>query len=306
MKEPYRDERGFRTGVGAQLKNAAQKAGRDPNEIRREFLFQRFLTRLFAKPGQPWVVKGGTNLLIRLPRARFSQDIDLLYRGDAADDTSDLVAELRDLTRHGTASDFITFEISDPGEITGQADEQVGAKAKVTGYVGTVTFGTFPIDLSMKLRPIARTDMVRLTPIIDLPGDPTPVQVALYPLPDQIADKVCAMYGTYRATKEASSRFHDLVDLALIVTTSSFPGADTDFALHQEAARRPGLELPDRMVSPGQAWLRGYRDVARRTSLPNHLHDLEEALSAVGRCLNPVLARQVVGTWDPATASWLP
>jgi hypothetical protein len=304
VREPYGTAQGFRAGVTDQLKNAAKRSGWEPDQVRRVFLFDRFLARVFAEPGRPWVVKGGTNLLIRLPTARFSQDIDLLYRGDATDDIHEVVGELRGLVADGEDGDFIRFEIGDPKPMAGQTDQQAGASVKVEGLVGTRLFGTFPIDLSMKLRPIARPDLVQLIPIINLPGDPAPPQVSLYPLPDQIADKVCAMYGTYRTTNEISSRYHDLVDLVLIITTTPLNGADATAALHEEAARRQGLKLPTRMVSPGPTWTAGYRDTARQSPLPPRMHNLEVALDLVGRCLNPLLARQSVMTWDPQAATW--
>jgi hypothetical protein len=174
VKQPYGTVQSFRTGVADQLKNAAKRSGRVPDEVRREFLFDRFLARMFAEPGRAWVVKGGTNLLIRLPAARFSVDIDLLYRGDATEDVHEVVDELRGLVVNGEDGDFIRFEIGDPKPIAGQTDQQAGANVRVDGFVGTRLFGTFPIDLSMKLRPIAHPDLVQLTPIITLPGDPEP------------------------------------------------------------------------------------------------------------------------------------
>ncbi|WP_185443295.1 nucleotidyl transferase AbiEii/AbiGii toxin family protein [Kribbella qitaiheensis] len=212
-------------------------------------------------------MKGGTNLLIRLPAARFSMDIDLLYRGDATDDVDEAVDELRRLVANGEDGDHIRFEIGDPKPIAGQTEHQPGANIKVDGFVGSRLFGTFPIDLSMKLRPIACADLVQLDPIITLPGDPEPPEVSLYPLPDQIADKVCAMYGTYRTTNEVSSRYHDLVDLVPIITTTALDGAETMLALHEEAARRTGLKLPGRMTSPGPTWEAGYRNTARQSPL---------------------------------------
>lgn len=304
MKQPYPSVQSFRAGVGDQLKNVARKSGRPLGEVRREFLFDRFLYRLFAEPGRPWLVKGGTNLLIRLPAARFSKDIDLMYRGETSEDVHGVVDELRRLVTNGEDGDHIRFEIGDPKPIAGQTEQQPGATIKVDGFVGSRLFGTFPIDLSMGLRPIARPDLVQLDPIINLPGDPEPPQVSLYPLPDQVADKVCAMYGTYRTTNEVSSRYHDLVDLVLIITTTALDGAQTMHALHAEAARRTGLKLPDRMASPGPTWDAGYRQAARQSPLDPRMHHLKEALAVVGCCLDPLLAHQPVGIWDPVSAEW--
>lgn len=71
-REGYSSPLAFRTAVADRLKTAARRQGRRPAELRREFLFQRFLARLFASTDNPWVLKGGTGLLVRLPGATSS------------------------------------------------------------------------------------------------------------------------------------------------------------------------------------------------------------------------------------------
>jgi hypothetical protein len=78
-EKPYASAREFRVSANAHMKKIAQDSGRPPQEINREFVLQRFLARIFREPDAPWVLKGGTGLLVRLPRARYSDDVDLLY-----------------------------------------------------------------------------------------------------------------------------------------------------------------------------------------------------------------------------------
>jgi len=52
------------------LKTVAAARGRDVNLMRRQFLLQRYLARVFHDPESPWVLKGGTGLLVRLPGAQ--------------------------------------------------------------------------------------------------------------------------------------------------------------------------------------------------------------------------------------------
>jgi hypothetical protein len=51
VKQPYGTVQSFRTGVADQLKNAAKRSGRVPDEVRREFLFDRFLARCSPSRG---------------------------------------------------------------------------------------------------------------------------------------------------------------------------------------------------------------------------------------------------------------
>ncbi|MBA2324515.1 MAG: nucleotidyl transferase AbiEii/AbiGii toxin family protein [Pseudonocardiales bacterium] len=55
------------------------RRGRTYNQVALEFALQRFLARVFADADSPWVLKGGTSLLVRLAGARHSRDLDLLH-----------------------------------------------------------------------------------------------------------------------------------------------------------------------------------------------------------------------------------
>ena len=72
----------IRRSLGDRLRTEAKHRGRPAGDLRREFVFQRFLGRVFAKPGSRWVLKGGTGLLVRIREARYSKDIDLVVPGE--------------------------------------------------------------------------------------------------------------------------------------------------------------------------------------------------------------------------------
>jgi hypothetical protein len=102
---------------------------------------------------------------------------------------------------------------------------------RVTCYTGATPFERFTIDLSTRTHVVAKLDRVHPEPVIELAGaEPLP-EFVLYPLPDQIADKVCAMYGRYGATNMPSTRYRDLVDLLLIATTNELDAMLTIRAL---------------------------------------------------------------------------
>jgi hypothetical protein len=177
-------------------------------------------------------------------------------------------------------------------------------KVKVDTYLGTSLYCPFPIDLSTELSFVAQVERRRPRPVLDVPGiDPLP-EFTLYPLPDQDADKVCAMYERHGPTATPSSRFRDLVDLVLIVSNLELDAGQTVQALTAESRRR-GLSLPARLETPGPTWVDGYRAVARRTSLVSELHELPAALLAAGACFDPLLARKITtGVWEPQERRW--
>ena len=82
----------FRASLRSRIQVRARQTRRPVAALRREFFMQRFLARVFADPTAPWVVTGGGGLLVRLPGARSSQDLDLI-RPDT--DIADAIDELR-------------------------------------------------------------------------------------------------------------------------------------------------------------------------------------------------------------------
>lgn len=204
-EQPYRTPAAFRTAVDARLRRVAAGQGRPFAEIRREFLYQRFLARVFtASPA--WVLKGGVGLLTRLPGARHSRDIDLV---DTRADTRLAEAEIRGAGRVNLG-DFLRFEIV--RSIRLSVEDALRLKADV--YVGASRWESFDIDVSCEVHFVSSVETIQPTPVLALTGLPDLPAFRLYPLADQIADKVAAMYETHGTAP--SNRYRDLVDLILL------------------------------------------------------------------------------------------
>jgi predicted nucleotidyltransferase component of viral defense system len=297
MSTPSLSAAAFRASVRDRLKTEAKKRGRPVNELQREFVLQRFLSRVFAAPEDQWVLKGGTGLLIRLPGARYSRDLDLLHLSESLEVAID---ELKELSR-GPGGDPFSFVVRDPVRMSGGV---AGVNVKVDTYLGAAVYCVFPIDLSTELTFVAQVEHRRPRPVLEVPGvDPLP-EFTLYPLPDQVADKVCAMYERHGPAETPSSRFRDLVDLVLIVSNFELDAAQTIRALVSESRRRD-LLLPARLQTPDPTWLDGYRAAARDTSLLSQLHELPAAWLAAGECLDPLLTRKITtGVWKPEERRW--
>lgn len=299
MSEPrYATPAAFQRAVTDKLKIAASVRHRNFNELSREFLLQRFLARVFTDPDSPWVLKGGTGLLMRLPGSRHSQDLDLWHR------SADLTAAIEELREIAAIDglDQYRFVLGEPVRMTGGVE---GTTIRVTAYLGVQEVGTFPIDLSTRLDLVAGIDVVIVEPIIDIDDVAALPPFRIYPLPDQIADKVCAMYETHGVQRAPSTRYRDLADLVTIVTSATFDASKTRKALLAESRRRQ-LALPRTMQLPAPTWASGYRAAARRFgALPATFHDVNAALKFVGICLNPLLGTEnPTGSWDPEAATW--
>ena len=290
----YATAAAFRRALEDRLKAEARTRGRSLEELRREFLFQRFLAMLFSAPDGQWVLKGGASLLMRLADARFSKDLDLLRLGTLS--PAQAIRELRELTapRH---DDHLTFVIEDDVRYS-TANPVV--EISVTAYVGA-QYGQFPIDLATDLHLIACPDRIRPQPVVDVPGMSPLSEVVVYPLADQVADKVCAMFELHGETQSPSTRYRDLLDLALIVTTSTLDGRQLSRSVASETRRRQ-VAMPAAMRSPGPSWAAGYVATARRSRIVKDLHDMSVALTVVGDCLNPILSgARSGGVWHPGS-----
>ncbi len=166
---------------------------------------QRMLARVFADPAAPWILKGGTSLLVRIPGARHSQDVDLLHLHAELDRAFD---ELRDLVVAPSSLDRLTFDLKVKKQNVNEGGIAVW-QLQATPRLGTIGLQHFPIDLTAGKQLIGRIDRIAPTPTIEIPDVLPPPEFACYPLVDQIADKLAAMYEYHGEERQPSTRWRD-------------------------------------------------------------------------------------------------
>jgi hypothetical protein len=175
---------------------------------------------------------------------------------------------------------------------------------KIAAFLGAKPVEQFSIDLSTHLDYVGPLEWRAPEPIVALPGMAPPPMFALYPLPDQVADKVCAMYETHgSSTPMPSTRYRDLVDLLLIICHFPLDAALLRKAFSVEATRRR-LRLPTEIRSPAPSWEIGFPKTAAESPLASNLHSLASALDVLGQCLDPILNNEVTNDqiWSQAKA----
>ncbi|MFI6997260.1 nucleotidyl transferase AbiEii/AbiGii toxin family protein [Nocardia sp. NPDC050175] len=286
--------------INAKVKQVAHATGRAPAQLHREFYLLRFLGRVFADSDSPWVLKGGSGLLVRIADgARHSRDIDIL-RVDV--DADHAVAELQQLCATPSDLDPLTFEVR-----RGKNDPATSCNAQLvaTVYYGATELHHFPIDLSIRPTLAADVDQVEPATLLEIDDFADLPPFRCLSLADQIADKIAAMYEVHGPNATPSTRWHDLVDLLLIIGRFPVDAAKTVRALHMQQQRRDYLTLPSAVTRPGSGWDAGYPREAADTSLPPDLHGLDTALAALSRFADPLLdGTTSTGTWNPATSRW--
>ncbi len=296
---PYRNPRAMRNAIADRLRPLARDRGVELSSLQRQFAYDRLLSRVFRADSARWVLKGATAMLARLGAdARHTRDIDLLTR---AGDLDEAERALRSAAGDDLG-DYFTFTLS-PGRRIAQGAGAV--RVDVVAFLGLDKFASFHVDLVADLVMTGIPDVVSPIVPLELPGLVT-TSYSAYPLIDHVADKVCALLETHeRASglRQPSTRFRDMVDLAIFAHTISVGATELDVALTSEANRRD-LTLPDRLTAPtGVDWPSGYARVARDAPRLKE-RDLASAVETVARFVDPALAGTARGQWDLTTLRW--
>lgn len=236
--------------IAAGLRAFAKQQKLTPNAVYSRFFREVFLAELMVKdPG--WVLKGGTNLYCLIPGARHTQDLDL-YRQDSPTGHRDAATTLITVMNQTTVGPY-TFEVHNPRAetVSGTIDN---IQLTVIVRFGTGEFSRFSIDVSGDLEVPAVTEplMVSRSDPLDVPFVAQTFPVLSYPVENQLADKVCAMYEVHGS--RASTRYRDLYDIGLIALELEVDTEKLRVALRKQEHIR-AITLPSRMVLPGEEWL---------------------------------------------------
>lgn len=302
MTEPaFRDPRALRQSITDRLAALARADSRvNLNDLLRQFAYDRLLARIFSgSDADRWVLKGATALLVRLgPDARHTVDVDLYRRSVGADEVEEALraAAGRDM------GDLFRFEIAPGRPIAGPAETR---RFRAIAYLGATEFASFRVDLVTDLNMTSAAE--EMDPLLSgtIPGLPSS-RYRVYPVPDHIADKVCALHEMHERTDgpaEPSTRYRDLVDLATLARTTRVDAEAVQLAVQAEALRRH-LTLPDRLTVPTtHDWPGGFAREVRNS--PGAVdRTLDAAVETVRRLIDPVLAGDIAGIWDPASLAW--
>lgn len=249
--------------------------------------FDRFLSRVFAEGDRSgWLLKGGTGLLARVPEARRTQDVDL------AASVAGLDAAVEDLRRRVDVDlgDHLRFVLAST-KATGLGQTQPAVETRqvvFSCWAGAKKVGDVKVDIVVGPPPTGRVDVLdpsgRLELARGLPTHP----YRLFPLVDQVAEKVCATMSTAYAGGMASSRVKDLVDLVVIARTQTLELRPLQLAIATQRALSRIAPF-DRLEIPA-GWERPYRALAASTPPAAGTPDAAAASSLMDAFLTPALA----------------
>lgn len=291
-------------GVEAAIKDAAKRAAAaDPslniNERIRLAHFDRFLCRVFSKgASSEWLLKGDTGILARVPSSRPTVDIDLYRDGFTLDEA---LADLQRLAaidlRDHFAFVYVGAKEAAPGDVQPYTK---GCHVTFEVFIGAKLLGKLGIDLVVGAGITSEATTAEPASRLDLPRLVSNAY-RLYPVVDQIADKVCAAMTEYKG--KASSREKDLVDLVVFATTQDIDGASLRIAISTEARRRQ-MDAFDHFAVP-PTWGAGYAKLSRSVPYCASYRTVDLANALVSLLIDPALSGDADGrTWSHESLGW--
>jgi hypothetical protein len=261
--------------------------------------FNRFLCRVFSEgDGSEWVLKGGTGILARVPSTRATRDIDLYRRRFTLAQALDDLVRLAEID----IGDHFKFEHAGHSASIGTDTQPYteGYQVKFNIFIGLNAKGSLQVDLAVGAGITGEVTTTEPANALDLPKLVSH-QYHLYPVVDQIADKVCATMTVYN--ERTSTREKDLVDLVVFATTQDLDGSALGHAITTEARRR---QMPpiDRFTVPG-TWGAGYVRLSESVPYCSDHATVELARELVTIFIEPVLSGDADGkTWSHEQLVW--
>ena len=299
-EQPYPSSAAVDTAIKDAARNARKRdPSRNVSNMIRQACFDRFLCRVFSDgANSEWVLKGGTGMLARIPSTRATLDVDLYHNGFTLDQA---LEDLKRLVAVDLGDHFRFVYDSHVSAVEGQAQPYTdGYRVTFIPYLGARELPSFHVDLAIGAGVTAPIETTAPANRLHLPRLVT-TDYRLYPIVDQIADKVCATMATYNGAP--SSREKDLVDLVVIATTYSLDAASLAAAIAIERRRRR-LELFTHFTIP-TAWGPSYTKMARTIPACANHQAIDTAAALAQRLLDPVLNGDLAkGTWDSIQLAW--
>lgn len=286
--------------VWAAATDRAKRSGLPVQEAQQWFLRERLLSRVFADPDSPWVLKGGTAMLARVADARWSRDVDLLTQ------KPDLASAVLELQRAAAREDEdqLTMTVTDTRRSLGTRQGSVaGTTLHVQVTSGSKQLAAIKIDLVAGSLMTGDPERSMVRSRLHLPGLES-VPVRLYPVADHIADKVIATESTFGL--HPSSRVRDLVDLVILGRTQTVKADDLQRAIAGERIHQ-GMPMRTAFTPPAD-WTRTFAEAANKSAVTQGL-SLEAATAYVRNLVEPAMNAEadLTGrTWDPTAGAYLP
>lgn len=281
------------------LKRACAKAGGDSGELYRMMLRDRFLCRIFSAEDPVLILKGGSNLLARIPDARYTRDLDFGAREKLS---AEQVMEEIGVLVSQDLGDWCRFELTKMEESLDENGYSRLLKLRYATFIGEEEKDPVLIDLSLDCETTLPPERISPANRVEVPGI-TVADYLAYPLPDQLADKLCAIMEV-QPGGWPSSRMKDLVDVVSYATSETFNLNELSFAIACECRRR-SMPVPERFTAP-DSWKSSFAAFAKKNGMSAEFATFEAATELASKFFDSALIQETEGgrTWSPILLEW--
>ena len=163
---------------------------------------------------------------------------------------------------------------------------------------------TVVVDVAVGPSPVGRSEVVEPANRLQLRRPLITHPYRLYPVADQIADKVCATMDTNYPGGKRSSRVKDLVDLVLLAHTQTVDRDELRIAISTKRAISR-IDTFTHFDIPSD-WARTYPTTAKGVPMAESL-TTAAAAALVASLVDPALEKSSnPATWDPRNLDWDP
>ena len=255
----------FRRALEDRLKVKSQEQGTDFQRVRRSVAFDRLLCRLFVPGGEPWLLKGGYAMELRIQTARVTKDIDLtLPAGILRDDgnQNELLHGMLQDAADNDLGDYFTFLIGTP-MLDLDAAPYGGARFPVTSLVAEKLYVKFHLDLGVGDASAKPFEKFTGADWLGFAGIP-PGEFCGISREEQFAEKLHAY--TRPREQRSNSRVKDLIDMVLLIDLG-LESTRLRRALEITFTRRNSHPLPSSLEAPPEFWPKPYEALARECGL---------------------------------------
>ena len=278
----YTTATAFRQALEARLMNLSRSEGIDVQRLRRQLSFDRLLARLFKEAKEPWALKGGYAMELRLATARTTRDIDLTVIQIITGDEKDRIERILEMLQASAAIDLgdaFTFLVGEP-VMDLDAAPYGGGRFPVEARMDGRVFAKFHLDVGVG-------DVV-IEPLEYLQGrdwlEFAEISTAAFPAissEQQFAEKYHA-YTLPRQDRE-NSRVRDLVDMLLLIGNGKLNHGKTADSLKLTFNRRTTHAFPKETSTPSFAWEKPFAALAAECGLDENI---DTALSELKSFIN--------------------
>lgn len=295
----YPNWKALNTALSSAAKAQSLTTGQSQSDLMKMAYLDRFLCRVFNNAdGGDWVLKGGTGMLSRVPGTRTTKDIDV---ATSVGDIDEAERALTDLVARDIG-DHLTFDLeSSTPSIDASLHPGVAGRRlfyRMRDEQTRKPLIRIPVDMTVEPAPIGGIDVFNPRNRI-LPKRGLPVaSYRLYPVPDQIADKVVATMQSYGPNRH-STRVKDLVDLVVIARTQRVDLDKLKAALAVQHHRSDDYAS----FTPPVQWRNDYAHVAKEVPAIGPFRDFDGATALVRKLVDPALEPEGRSglTWNPET-----